>query len=194
MDDKLLENRLTSILHDVTDWLKFAEAKNLLVITFNSAWLTFYIKKIFDSSTTNKNLYMVLSIICIIALITSFVSFIPKMFKPKFIDSFIKKSVGEITCEDNLLFYKDISKYSVEEYFNAVNRDFFDGKLDNEELNYKYEKTIIKQIIAISTIAYEKYYIFSISIVLSIIPNLILLVLFIYNMVAPITINLPKLF
>ncbi|WP_283696696.1 hypothetical protein [Clostridium perfringens] len=194
MDNNLLENRLTSILHDVTDWLKFAEAKNLLIITFNSAWLAFYIKKIFDSSTTNKNLYMVLSSICILALITSFISFIPKMFKSKFIDSFIKRNVGEITCEDNLLFYKDISKYSVEEYFNAFNRDFFDGKLDNEELNYKYEKTIIKQIIAISTIAYEKYYIFNISIVLSIIPNLIILLLFIYDIFAPITINLPKLF
>ncbi|EGT0696014.1 hypothetical protein GW966_09255, partial [Clostridium perfringens] len=148
MDNNLLENRLISILHDVTDWLKFAEAKNLLVITFNSAWLAFYIKKIFDIDTTNKTLYILLGSICIIALITSFISFIPKMFKPKFIDSFIERNVGEITCEDNLLFYKDISKYSVEEYFNAVNRDFFDGKLDNKELNYKYEKTIIKQIIA----------------------------------------------
>lgn len=194
MDKNLLENRLTSILRDTTDWLKFAEAKNLLIITFNSAWLTFYIKKIFDSDITNKNLYIVLSMICIIALIIAFVSFIPKMFKPKFIDKFIKRSIGSISDNDNLLFYRDISKYSVDQYFDAIDKEFFDESLQNEESNYNYEKTIIKQIIALSNIAYEKYYIFNISIVLSIIPNLIILLLFIYNIIAPITINLPKLF
>ena len=31
---KELENRLTVVLKDITDWLKFAEAKNLALITF----------------------------------------------------------------------------------------------------------------------------------------------------------------
>lgn len=182
MNTNYLTENILNTLKDITDWLKFAEAKNTLLITFNSAWLSFFIKKIFEPDNANSQFYITTSIICIVSLIISFISFVPKMFKKDIISNIIKKFSGEISEYDNLLFYKDISKYTEEIYYQK-----FQTKLMNIEnpipfnsSQNGYEKNLIKQIIVLSKTAYEKYFLFNISLNITIVYILLMLIYFIY--------------
>ena len=169
---KDLENRLTAVLKDVTDWLKFAEAKNLALITFNSVWLSYCIKNVFDSSVIDyKWAYVRASLMCIISLIICFIGFIPKISNNKAFHSFIKWILGKKRKQDNMLFYKHISKYSNEAYYRKFQIDIMGKEDDSYNTNKnKYEKALIEQIISLSLIASKKYYLFTVSILITVIP------------------------
>jgi hypothetical protein len=175
---KELENRLTVVLKDITDWLKFAEAKNLALITFNSVWLSYCIKNVFDSNVIDyKWAYRRASLMCIISLIICFIGFIPKISNNKVFYTFIKWIIGKKKKQDNMLFYKHISKYSNEEYYKKFQIDIMGKEEDTYNTNInKYEKALIQQIISLSLIATKKYYLFSASIVITSVPFIGLLI------------------
>ena len=173
-----LEERLNSVLADITDWLKFAEAKNALLITFNGAFLTFLVEKIFNYSNTNvlfNIVLIVLVLLNILSLFTCLISFTPKTFRIGIIDWLISKTLKEKEENDNILFYKDIAKYSTEEYYKRFQLKVMN---DNETEKYDNERKcmdffLTKQIVTLSKIAYEKYFLFNLAIILTMISVMI---------------------
>ncbi|WP_394897197.1 hypothetical protein [Clostridium paraputrificum] len=170
---------LQDLVKDITNWLNFAEAKNIALITFDSAWLTFWLKRFHENSIKEyKVIYAFISIIYIVALIICLISFIPKLFDKNIIEKRLKKSLDKKSSKDNMLFYKDIFKYSEEEYYKELkdrglySKNSIEGS--EEDIN-KYEKALVKQIVTLSGITYKKYYLFNISLVISIIPLVIII-------------------
>lgn len=174
-----LEGKLTMLLKDTTDWLKFAEAKNLALITFNSAWLSYFIKSIFDVNNMESNkIYVIASIFCIISLLICFIAFIPKLIDFKLIKKVAKMLIGKQSPNDNMLFYKHICKYEPSEYYEKFQRKFPDGEVfDKYNSNQnRYVKELVRQISALAHIAFKKYLLFNLAIIITIIPFVIFLV------------------
>jgi len=180
-----MEKKLKDILSDVTNWLNFAEAKNLALLTFNSVWLATFVKKFFESKGIGERvLFAFFSIVSIIAIIICLISFIPKILPQIFlkttIEEVLKDKLPEKSETDNLLFYRDIFKYSEDEYYEVIQRRKFinyENGVDNfNSDNYKYEKTMVKQIVILSGIAYKKYYLFNIAIKVTAFPFVIFMI------------------
>ena len=159
-----MENKLKDILNDVTHWLNFAEAKNLALLTFDGVWLGNCIKRFYD---TNKIIYVAFAIPLIFAMIICLSSFIPQIHGAKWISKKLKKDLGDKEDTDNLLFYKDIYKYSAEDYYKEIQKihlisnDQVIDKFDSDK--NKYEKAMINQIVILSGIAYKKHFLFDIA-------------------------------
>ncbi|UZP03336.1 hypothetical protein JW813_16750 [Clostridium botulinum] len=178
--DLNFEGKLTNLLKDITDWLKFAEAKNLALITFNSAWLAYYLKNMIDNDLYQyKFLYIIGSLFCIVSILLCFIAFLPKLVDNSKIEGWLKKRLGNITEKDNILFYKDIFKYSFKEYYEEFQKKVLKVKnIDSfESENNRYEKTLIMQIVVLSGISYKKYLLFDISLKLTMIPFIFLIYL-----------------
>ena len=168
-----MEKKLKDILSDVTNWLNFAEAKNLALLTFDSAWLAVFVKKFFESTYRGERIiFAFFSIIFIFPAIICLISFIPKLFTKRTIEERLKKELGSQSDTDNLLFYQDIFKYSDKEYYEAIQkRKFINYEMEEDGFDsdiYKYEKTMVRQIVILSGIAYKKYYLFNISLSITI--------------------------
>jgi len=149
-------------LERVNTWLQFAEAKNAAMIAFVVAMLAV----IYDGNIlTNEILRIIITIIYILSLFLSVISFYPKYKK----NVFLRDGVYEV--QDNLLFWKDISKYSVNEYLQAINTRIFkteQGKFTEEQRMYAEE------LITNARIAKAKYDLFIAALVFVIIATVLL--------------------
>ncbi|MSR92270.1 hypothetical protein [Inconstantimicrobium porci] len=167
-----MKGELKEILKDVTSWLNFAEAKNLALITFDGVWLSFFIKQFFECKTGPKTLIVICSVMTALPILISLVSFLPKLFTKLTIESILKLTLDDKSDNDNLLFYKDILKYSPNEYYEAIQKRKFinhEEEYDKfESEKYRYEKTLIIQIVTLSGIAYKKYFLFNVALILTI--------------------------
>lgn len=156
-----MEETLKNIFDNVNEWLKFAEAKNgILIALLGTALFTLLEKSnsiLFRDNISISNnmlvikfdinffvsLYLVLLIIfLLIAVGILLMSFLPqtkRLFKIK----------GVKNENDNSLFYGDIIKYTPEEYLKFIEPNRTD--FSKSELDYAY------QIVINSHIAYRKY-------------------------------------
>lgn len=164
-------NKLQNIENNIADWLKFAEAKNAALITFNSAFCFFLFKYFENLNKGYEKTLIAIFIIClIISIFVCLLSFIAKINGPRF-NKIVLKFIEKQKETDNLLYYKDIAKYSVEDYkflfyskFSTLSNDEIPSKID------AFENELIKQICALSKIALKKYIFFNTSLYITLLP------------------------
>lgn len=171
-----MDNYLEKIYTDVKEWLKFAEAKNGALITFNTACLFF----LFDCLIKNKFCKSLLIVYCIGLLISTsilLISYIPKLKNIDLTEYICSNFIKKQSKTNNFLFYKNISLYSETDLLNEYIA-LFNPDLNLENLNY--DKILISQIKAISNIALKKFLLFDLAlyiiIFLIIISALILII------------------
>ncbi|EOC99334.1 hypothetical protein [Caldisalinibacter kiritimatiensis] len=174
-----MEDKLNSVYNDIYNWLIFAEAKNAALLTLNSSLLFFSFKFINTKVSCIPVLLIYLFIILIlISSIICLITFIAKLYQNDFIEKCIINKLGTPSLEDNILYYKDIAKYSIDNYYNTFFKKYnVNNNLNTNEITYL--KDLINQIIIISKITYKKYFLFNIAICFTIIPFIVLLFLLI---------------
>lgn len=139
---------LDKSLDSINYWLQFAETKNAAMIAFVVAMLAV----IYGGEVINHlTLKIVITIIYVISLLLSVISFYPKYEKNVWICD------GTYEVDDNLLFWKDISKYSVNDYLKAVNEKIFQVESDRFDLA---QRMYAEEIITNARIAKAKYMLF----------------------------------
>lgn len=155
-------------LDRINYWLQFAEAKNAAVIAFVVAILAV----IWTSNYSDNACCMVIiiSIFYITSLVTSLYSFYPQ---GKNIN--INDRMKEYREEDNLLFWDDIAKYSLEDYIKCINNWMGLEKDDRSKIETMY----VEEIITNARIAKKKYKCFKWSVVFSIIGTILIILMII---------------
>ncbi|WP_432664495.1 DUF5706 domain-containing protein [Wukongibacter baidiensis] len=141
---------------NVNNWLVYAETKNAALLAFNVTTI---------AAVTRFQFFFInyiLLIFYVIAIVSPLISFLPKF-------RVFMKNQNEITLDkDNLLFYKDISKYSPENYIRKIDSRY---QLNIEMIDDKYPNIIFdyaQEIVTNAKIAVWKYAVFRVGLVSSI--------------------------
>ncbi len=153
------EEQLYRVLNIVNDWLKFAEAKNAMIIAFNSASI-YGITQLFNlnyiknsEQITNYLIFVIL--LLVFSTISSLISFAPRV-------KIIKGGWYAPGDVPNVLFFEYLKTKTNEDLIKEIT-----GEL-NVNLYATLEKDIAEQIKQNSIIASRKYSYFTIAIWLTI--------------------------
>lgn len=199
--NKLLVEKLMTIFTIVNDWLKYAEAKNAVTLTFCGAAITIIVTYLSAVQTIFDSLRIGLIIsICLffISTILTVVSFLPKIDSDKYFWSLFHKSKNMSTNAETDIFYffNDLRKYvdinqrkpSAEKLINAIVKAYFPQITHNQvsPLYSKESKDLCIQIINNSDITFQKFFLSGWSIRLAlgailVIPLSMLISLIIYH-------------
>lgn len=152
------EERLLKVLAIVTDWLKFAEAKNAMLIAFNGASIYGIAKALeldFFKESTGWTTYA----FCVIAVlafsaITSLISFVPRL-------NLISSGSVLGTEVPNSVFFEHLKRKTKVEIIQAI------CETDEKEFS-SFEKDIACQIKQNSDIASKKYSYFTVAVWLTV--------------------------
>lgn len=155
MATSIHEEQLYKIFNNVNDWLKFAEAKNAMIIAFNSASIygitqTFNLDCIKNSTFLTNYLFFVI-ILLVFSTICSLISFAPRV-------KIIKGGYYAPGNIPNVLFFEYLKTKTNIEIIKEVT-----GVLD-EKTFATIEKDIAEQIKQNSIVASRKYSYFTISV------------------------------
>lgn len=173
-----MTEKLLCIFPIVNDWLKFAEAKNAVLLAFCSAAITAIITYLSTASTISNffrhGLLISIVLLCISSLICS-LSFLPKTDIKHFVwSSRNRKSKSSLRDSDNFYFFNDLNKYQPDDLLEAMNRLYFESKVPKP---YKKEDLdIASQITINSEIASTKFMFFRIALWLLIFSIFIVLI------------------
>jgi hypothetical protein len=154
----------------VNEWLKFAEAKNGVLLAFSGAAITATITLLATAqnipNSLNFGLLLTTILLCICALICS-LSFLPKTNLDDLLwlrDRRNKKSNSQDPIEDNFWYFGHLQKYKPDELLEVLNKPYFNSKLDIAKLadkkEYKEYKDIAAQITINAEIAFLKFEVF----------------------------------
>lgn len=155
------------IFDNVNYWLAFAEAKNAGLLAANMAALAVLLQ----IEERSISIYI---IICLV-LISTFIVFLSLWSK-----MFIQGRIGENCNEnDNMLFYKDIAKYSAEEYCKKVYYNYFNENLEDTNTIPRNIKDMIFEININSKIATRKFILFNLAIRCNLVSLVYLFLVFI---------------
>ena len=187
-----VSTKLLAIFQNVNEWLKFAEAKNGVLLAFSGAAITATITLLATAqnipNSLNFGLLLTTIFLCICALICSF-SFLPKTNLEDLLwlrDRQNKKSNSQDPIKDNFWYFGHLQKYKPDELLEALNEPYFKGSLDITKVEYKEYKDIAAQITINAEIAFLKFEVFTYAIKvlitsILIIPCSILISLVIYR-------------
>lgn len=150
-EHKFVYELLKNIFSNLNNWLTFAEAKNAAIIAFNIACLSFLFS--IEWIAEIKIFVYIVSVGIIISIIMALNTFIPKMGKE--IDSY-----NYFSETDNLLFYRDIAKYDVDNYLKLVFKKYRDIDVSDNDI-HKIEKDLAREIIYNAKVATRKYELFN---------------------------------
>jgi hypothetical protein len=160
-----MTSKLETILLLVIDWLKFAEAKNAVLLGFSGAGITAtvtYLSTVLNVEQPIKvGILITTFLLCVCSLICS-LSFLPKTNLEFLVWQRLRpgrKSRGMPTDKDNLYFYGHLYKYDKDELIDILNRLYFGSGIPN--LAKKEYGDLADQIIINSEIAYLKFKFFS---------------------------------
>ncbi len=163
----MITEKLICIFQIVNDWLKFAEAKNAVLLAFCGAAVTAIITYLSTASTIpiffRYGLLISIFLLCISSLICS-LSFLPKTDIEHFVWSRTKsarKSKSLLKDSDNFYFFNNLNKYDPEDLLEAMNRLYFEGKV--KKPYRKEDLDIASQITINSEIASTKFMFFRIA-------------------------------
>ncbi|MBD2662882.1 hypothetical protein B6N60_00396 [Richelia sinica FACHB-800] len=185
-----ISSKLVAIFQNVNEWLKFAEAKNGILLAFSGAAITATITILATAQNIPNSLKIGLLLTTILLCICSLIcalSFLPKTNlervvwlrnRPPKNPAYIKKD------SDNFWFFGHLQKYNSIELLDALNKHYFDSQL-NTPYKKEYED-ISGQITVNSEIAFLKFQIFTYAIYtliasILVIPLSILVSLIIYR-------------
>lgn len=161
-----LDDFLEKAYAEVSDNVKFSEAKNAALITLNSALIAWGGSVVFDSSISFKHRVLVslFVLMLIIPLICSIISFSattgsPKSIPQKF-NNYLKTHNDTPIDPPKNMFYAYIHKYyaSSETYLDAVRI----AEVTTEEKPFLLQ--ISQQIIDLAEVAYKKFVLFNIAV------------------------------
>lgn len=157
-DDLLLEN----IFNNINKWLEFSERKNAYIFSLFSLMIIFtpFISKLTSLCLLLKISVCIFYFFYMIIVTFTFLSLFPKT---KISENIVENGQNKKTMKkDNLLFFGDISKYSVEEYKNALVEKY---KISEKPSSYKDD--LITQIIINANIISTKLAFFKASVILA---------------------------
>ncbi|MEH2405180.1 hypothetical protein [Nostoc sp.] len=170
--------KLIAIFQNVNEWLKFAEAKNGILLAFSGAGITATITLLATAQNIPKSLnfglLLTTILLCICSLICS-LSFLPKInlehlfwlrTRPLKNSSFLKKDT------DNFYYFGHLQKYSSTELLDALNKHYFEDRI-NTPYKKEYED-IAGQITINAEIAFLKFQVFTYAIYILIASILII--------------------
>jgi len=187
-----VSTKLLAIFQNVNEWLKFAEAKNGVLLAFSGAAITATITLLATAqnipNSLNFGLLLTTIFLCICALICSF-SFLPKTNLEDLLwlrDRRNKKSNSQDPIKDNFWYFGHLQKYKPDELLEVLNEPYFKGSVDITKVEYKEYKDIAAQITINAEIAFLKFEVFTYAIKvliasILIIPCSILISLVIYR-------------
>lgn len=142
MTDFKMKDLLQKNLDSTNDWLKFAEAKNAMLIGANIA----IIGVLNTSINLNSVFVIIASLVNIISSLVALYSFMPKIGKEP---NRRRKTGNKVPAEkhsntDILIFWGDQSKYTAEAYLKMCyqkycKQDIKDSELDALEMEYARE-------------------------------------------------------
>lgn len=180
--------KLTAIFQNVNDWLKFAEAKNGILLAFSGTGITATITLLAAAPkipiSLNFGLLLTTGLLCICSLTCSF-SFLPKVNLNRLLwlqrnqrkhSNLVKKDPDK----DNFWYFGHLQKYTSTELLDALNKQYFEGKL-NRPYKKEYED-IAAQITINAEITFLKFQIFTYAIYILIISILVIPVSVIVNL------------
>ena len=161
MDEMI--GKLMTILPIVNDWLKFAEAKNAILLGFSGAGITATITYLSAASNIPKSVeagFLITTfLLCICSFICS-ISFLPKTDLERIVWKRSRPGRNFTTSDnDNFYFFGHLYKYQEPKLIDAINRLYLRGKI--QDLQNKKYADLANQIIVNSEIAYLKFKIFS---------------------------------
>ncbi|MEA5622794.1 hypothetical protein [Nostoc sp. UHCC 0251] len=182
--------KLTKIFQIVNDWLKFAEAKNAVLLGFSGAGMAATLAYLSAASNIPKSIYIgfltTTSFLCLCSLVCS-LSFLPKTNLEYIVWKKSKPQVNykfRISDNDNFYYFGHLFKYKTSELIDAINRLYFEGQISNVQKKEYFD--LSNQIIVNSEITYLKFKLFSFALYILIgaiisIPICLVLSLIIYH-------------
>lgn len=182
--------KLAEIFRVVTDWLKFAEAKNAVLLAFSGAGITATLTYLSAATNLSKSIQTgflaTTFLLCLTSLVCS-ISFLPKT-NLEYIVWLQGKPARKLRNlqedSDNLYYFGHLLKYSSVELLDSMNRLYFESRIQSP---YKKEYLdLASQIVINAEIASIKFRLFIISLWLLIIsictiPVVLALSLIIYR-------------
>lgn len=148
MDNKNLEFFLEEQLDRTGNWLKYAEAKNGVLLTLSLACVT----KFDGYLKSDLRIGILLIFLGMISILVCMCSFFPNLN-----EKIICKKRMDI--EHNLIFYRDISFLTADEYITKLTKRY--GL--KSSISNAYCKDLASEIIVNSTIAIRKNFLFKIA-------------------------------
>jgi len=154
MERSAVNKNLLEIFKNVNDWLKFAEAKNAMLIGLNGAILV-GISQINNHSFFNFNPFFwngyisIIQILLMFSMVISILSFVPKLHM----------KVGFYTSSEvkNLWFFESLKSMTNDQILEQI------ANTDTKKAN-KVDKDLAEQIKQISIIASSKYLLFTVAV------------------------------
>lgn len=139
MDD--VSSNLIAIFQNVNEWLKFAEAKNGILLAFSGAAITATITILSTAQSLPNSLKVGLLlttiILCICALVCS-LSFLPKTNLERVLG--LRRNLNPTNPDkDNFWFFGHLRYYDPIELLEALNKHYFDSKLNNKPYKKEYQ-------------------------------------------------------
>ncbi|MEH1861896.1 MAG: Pycsar system effector family protein [Nostoc sp.] len=154
-----ITDKLISILQMVNDWLKFAEAKNAILLAFCGAGITVTVTYLSAATSILNSLQVGLLISLFFLSVSSLIcslSFLPKTDIEHFVwlrTKPTRKSKTRLSDDDNFYFFNCIKKYEPEYLLDAMNRLYFQSQVQipyrKEDLDIASQITINSEIAAI---------------------------------------------
>ncbi|NET36062.1 MAG: hypothetical protein F6K19_29220 [Cyanothece sp. SIO1E1] len=183
--DELLA-KLTIIFHNVNDWLKYAEAKNAVLLAFSGAGLIANITLLATAqslpNSLRTGLILSTSLLSICALFCA-LSFLPKtnLEQILWLRNSPSRRLPTQSSDDNFYYFGHLRKYTPDELLDSINKLYC-----NEIFTLPYEKEcrdVAAQITVNSQIAFLKFNFFTWSsylLVLSIVVIPIVVIAYIF--------------
>jgi hypothetical protein len=161
-----ITEKLLSILQIVNDWLKFAEAKNAVLLAFCGAAITAIVTYLSAIETMPDFLRVSLLISTFLLGISSLIcslSFLPKTDIEHFtwLRRRPNRNSQSLKATDNFYFFNNLRKYDSDSLLEAMNKFYFENKIPTP---YKKEDLdLASQITINSEIASTKFAFFRIA-------------------------------
>jgi predicted component of viral defense system (DUF524 family) len=150
-----MNKELLEIHSNVKDWLRFAEAKNAMLIAFNGASIYGVAKLPFwaqDNKTTFLEGYLYFMIIVLVlSTIACLVSFVPRV-------KFFLSSINSSNNESNIFFFEHLAKSTPEKILKEL-----ETKGASDEFT-KLDMDLVVQIQQLSTVTRRKYSLFTVAV------------------------------
>lgn len=158
-----LSAKLLVIFQNVNDWLKFAEAKNAVLLAFSGAGMTAALTVLATAQNLPRSLQvgLILTTVALnICTLVCGISFLPETNLEKLRWSRTKySSKTSIQSTDNLYYFGDLRKYKKTELLDSLNAQYFNLKITPP---YSKEcEDLAVQITINSEIAFVKYKLFT---------------------------------
>ncbi len=145
-----MEERLQIILSNVNEWLKFAEAKNAVLVAANAATIFGAAQIILGERALDVYMYWYLYLFMLFiasGAIFALCSFLPQVRLPWL------TATGATYEHDNLIFYGDIAKYNPKDYVVALYNADGQAHVQPSTIDLDYAE----QIVVNSRITLRKY-------------------------------------